>query len=82
MTVHVFICPKDSKKFGLTQQKTNPNLPANACKGASWQFFKTLEIFPNTDLFLLPINADTLISLIEREGFCVISTSISIELSE
>lgn len=82
MIVHIFICSEDCKKFGVTQERTASNLPENSCGKGSWQFLKTVELVPNTDLFLFPFDANKLIMFIEREGFCIVSTSISTEFTE
>ena len=44
MTLHVFNCSIRQTRTGLTADKTGSNLPATACQGGNWKYWKTINI--------------------------------------
>lgn len=74
MRVHIFRCSTNAKRFGLTADRTGANLPANACPGGVWTFWKTIDILPNSPL--IGVDPQEVIDAINNVGYFIVDIGI------
>ncbi len=71
MTLHLFKCSNRETRTGLTPDKTGSNLPANACPGGSWVYWKSIEVNPGDPGRIGAPAGDEILAAIERDGYFI-----------
>lgn len=71
MTLHLFNCSNRETRTGLTPDRTGANLPANACPGGNWVYWKSIEVNPGAPGRIGEPTGDELLAAIEREGYYI-----------
>jgi hypothetical protein len=82
MTVHIFSCSIKGDRFGLTEDRQGSNLPADACKGGFWRFFKTIYVEPSSPLFISGITPQEIIDGIKRDGYVIYEVKVVTRFEE
>lgn len=75
MTLHIFTCENNPKKYGFTPLRDGSNLPVS--NNEKWKFWKTIELNRGDKIFS-HIGADSILDMIEKDGFAVITSSVSV----
>lgn len=82
MTLHIFRCSNRQTRTGVTPDRTGANLPANACQGGNWTFWKTIEVNPGDPGRIGAPPADEILAAIEKDGYYINDASIQFTETE
>lgn len=80
MTLHIFRCSISQTRTGLTPNRTEANLPAIACQGGNWIYWKSIEVFHGDPVRIGAPTADEILAAIARDGYYI--NDVSIEFTE
>jgi hypothetical protein len=80
MTLHIFRCSNRQTRTGVTPNRIGANLPATACQGGSWTFWKTIDINQGDPGRIGTSPADEILAAIARDGYYI--NDVSIEFNE
>lgn len=76
MTLHVFRCSIRQTRTGLTADRTGSNLPATACQGGSWVYWKTIDINLGDPGRIGAGSSEEILEAIERDGYYINDVTI------
>ena len=82
MTLHIFRCSNHQTRTGVTPDRTGSNLPATACLGGSWTFWKTIDINPGAPGRIGTPPADEILAAIARDRYFINDSSIEFTETE
>ena len=82
MTLHIFRCSNSLTRTGVTPDRTGANLPATACQGGDWIFWKTIDVNPGDPGRIgAPATVESL-AAIARDGYYINDSSIEFTETE
>ncbi|WP_445718315.1 hypothetical protein [Flavobacterium sp.] len=77
MTLYLFKCSNRETRTGLTPDRTGANLPANACQGGSWVYWKSIEVNAGDPGRIGAPTGDEILAAIERDGYYINDVTIT-----
>jgi hypothetical protein len=80
MTLQIFRCSIRQTRTGVTLDRTGGNLPATACQGGNWEYWKTIDVNPGDPGRIGAPPADEILAAISSDGYYI--NDVSIEFKE
>ena len=79
MTLHLFKCSNRQTRTDLTPDRTGANLPAIACQGGNWIYWKTIDVNIGDPGRIGAPTAEEILAAIQRDGYYINDVVITFE---